>query len=99
MLMNQKKFDSMPKDLQEIIDRNSGKALSERFATAWDKAMDDARKATPAEGMVAIEATNYKAMQDAAAGVADAWAKEISEKGIDGKALVEGARNLSSTTR
>ncbi|MCM2332147.1 TRAP-type C4-dicarboxylate transport system, substrate-binding protein [Geopseudomonas sagittaria] len=99
MLMNQKKFDSMPKDLQEIIDRNSGKALSERFATAWDKAMDDARKATPAEGMVAIDAANYKAMQDAAAGVADAWAKEISEKGIDGKALVEGARTLSSATR
>jgi TRAP-type C4-dicarboxylate transport system substrate-binding protein len=99
MLMNQNKFNSMPKDLQEIIDRNSGPALNDRFATAWDKAMDAARNATPAEGLVAIDAAAYKTMQDATAGVADAWIKEISEKGIDGKALVEGARNLSSATR
>ncbi|MCQ4347058.1 TRAP transporter substrate-binding protein [Pseudomonas stutzeri] len=94
MLMNQKKFDSLPKDLQEIIDRNSGKALSDRFATAWDKAMDAARDATPAEGLVAIDPAAYKAMQDATAGVADAWIKDAS--GIDGKALVEGVRKLSS---
>ena len=99
MLMNQQKFDSLPKDLQEIIDRNSGPALNDRFATAWDKAMDSARSATPAEGLVAIDAAAYKGMQDATAGVADAWIKEISEKGIDGKALVEGARNLSSANR
>ena len=99
MLMNQQKFDGMPKDLQEIIERNSGKALSERFATAWDSAMDKARSATPATGLVAIDAANYKGMQDAAAGVADAWIKEVGEKGIDGKALVEGARKLSSTAR
>ena len=66
MLMNPKKFDSLPADLQAIIDRNSGKALLDRFSTAWDKALDNAREATPAEGIVAIEPAAYKAMQDAA---------------------------------
>ena len=99
MLMNPKKFDSLPADLQEIIDRNSGKALLDRFSTAWDKALDNAREATPAEGIVAIEPAAYKAMQDAASGVADAWVKEVSAKGIDGQALVDGARNLSSAAR
>ncbi|MCQ4346489.1 TRAP transporter substrate-binding protein [Pseudomonas stutzeri] len=99
MLMNQKKFDSLPKDLQEIVDRNSGKALSERFGSAWDKAMEAARNATPAEGLVAIDAATYQTMQDATAGVADAWIKEATAKGIDGKALVEGARTLSSAAR
>ena len=94
MLMNQKKFDSLPKDLQEVIDRNSGKALSERFATAWDIAMDKARDATPAEGLIAISAEDYKAMQAATAGVADAWIKDT--KGIDGKALVDGVRSLTA---
>ena len=99
MLMNPKKFDSLPADLQEIIDRNSGKALLDRFSTAWDKALDNAREATPAEGIVAIEPAAYKAMQDAASGVADAWVKEVSAKGIDGQALVDGARTLTSAAR
>ena len=99
MLMNQKKFDGMPKDLQEIIERNSGKALLDRFSTAWEKALDGARAATPAEGLVAIDAAAYKGMQNAAAGVADAWVKEVSAKGIDGQALVDGARNLTSASR
>ncbi|MBP9955919.1 MAG: TRAP transporter substrate-binding protein [Pseudomonas sp.] len=96
MLMNQKKFDGMPKDLQEIIDRNSGPALNDRFAAAWDKAMDSARSATPAEGLVAIDAAAYKGMQDATAGVAAAWAKDISSQGIDGQQLVDGVRSLSA---
>jgi TRAP-type C4-dicarboxylate transport system substrate-binding protein len=96
MLMNQKKFDGMPKDLQEIIDRNSGPALNDRFAAAWDKAMDSARSATPAEGLVAIDAAAYKGMQDATAGVAAAWAKDISAQGIDGQQLVDGVRSLSA---
>jgi len=99
MLMNQNKFNSMPKDLQEIIDRNSGPALNDRFASAWDKAMDDARKSTPADGMVAIDAPAYQTIQDAAAGVADSWAEDAAAKGIDGKALVEAVRTLSSASR
>ncbi len=99
MLMNPKKFDSLPADLQEIIDRNSGKALLDRFSTAWDKALDNAREATPAEGIVAIEPAAYKAMQDAASGVADAWIQDTGKLGLDGKALVEGVRSLSAATR
>ena len=99
MLMNPKKFDSLPADLQEIIDRNSGKALLDRFSTAWDKALDNAREATPAEGIVAIEPAAYKAMQDAASGVADAWIKDAGTQGLDGQALVDGVRSLSAAPR
>ena len=99
MLMNPKKFDSLPADLQAIIDRNSGKALLDRFSTAWDKALDNAREATPAEGIVAIEPAAYKAMQDAASGVADAWIKDAGTQGLDGQALVDGVRSLSAAPR
>jgi len=99
MLMNQRKFDSLPADLQAIIERNSGKALSERFGAAWDQTIETARNATPAEGLVAIDAEAYQAMQAAAAAVAGEWAAEASKKGIDGKALLEGARNLTSSAR
>lgn len=95
MLMNQKKFDSLPADLQAIIERNSGKALSERFATAWDKATDAALAATPATGLVSIDAKAYGEMQAASAVAVEQWVKEANDKGLDGQALVQDVRNLS----
>lgn len=97
MLMNQRKFDSLPKDLQEIIERNSGKALSERFAASWDKVMDSASKATPEGGLVPIEAAEYARMRAATAGVVEQWIKEANQKGLDGQALIDGVRALAGT--
>ncbi|WP_044870554.1 TRAP transporter substrate-binding protein [Pseudomonas sp. LFM046] len=99
MLMNERKFNSLPEDLRAIIERNSGPVLNQRFATAWDKALDDARTRTPSEQIVAIDESAYGAMRQAAAPVADAWAAAVTEKGLDGKALLEGARSLSSNAR
>ncbi|MFZ6045518.1 TRAP transporter substrate-binding protein [Pseudomonas sp. CR3202] len=96
MLMNPRKFDSLPEDLRAIIERNSGPALNERFATAWDSFLDKARNATPAEQMVAIDQPAYAAMREAASPLADAWAAELSDKGLDGPALLQGARKLSA---
>lgn len=99
MLMNERKFNSLPEDLRAIIERNSGPVLNERFATAWDKALDEARVRTPGKQMVAIDDSAYGVMRQAAAPVADAWAAATTEKGLDGKALLEGARTLSSNAR
>lgn len=99
MLMNQKRFDSLPADLREIIERNSGKALSERFASAWDTATDTAYQATPADGLVAIEAQDYARMQQTAAKAVEQWVAESKGKGIDGAALVEGVHRLSGLPR
>ena len=99
MLMNERKFNSLPEDLRAIIERNSGPALNERFATAWDSFLDKARAATPAEQMVTIDEPAYAAMRQAAAPLADAWAADASNKGLDGKVLLEGARTLSAQAR
>ncbi|MCL7462135.1 TRAP transporter substrate-binding protein [Pseudomonas sp. NW5] len=96
MLMNPKKFDSLPKDLQEIIERNSGDALNDLISGVWDQQMDASIKATPAEQIVPISADNYAAMQKAAEPVAQNWVKEVSAKGIDGAALLQGARDLAT---
>ncbi|MDT4810232.1 Solute-binding protein [compost metagenome] len=99
MLMNERKFNSLPEDLRAIVERNSGPALNERFASAWDKALDAARNQTPAAQLVTIEESAYGAMRQAAAPVADAWVAAATEKGLDGKALLEGARTLSTSAR
>ncbi|AOE85304.1 TRAP transporter substrate-binding protein [Pseudomonas sp. TCU-HL1] len=99
MLMNERKFNSLPEDLRVILERNSGPALNERFASAWDLFLDKARAATPTEQMVTIDASAYGAMKQAAAPVADAWAAAVTEKGLNGQALLDGARALSSQAR
>lgn len=97
LLMNQRKFDSLPADLQAIIERNSGKALSERFASAWDVATDKAHDATPAEGLVVLDQAAYGEMRQASESAVQHWISETDGKGLDGKALVEAVRSLAGS--
>ncbi len=99
MLMNKRKYDSMPDDLKGILDRHSGKALSERFGTAWDQAMGEALEAAPQGSVASIDDAAYQAMQQAAAKVPEAWAADMTDKGLDGHALVDGVRQLAGTER
>lgn len=96
MLMNEKKFASLPKDLQEILERNSGPALNNMISDVWDQHMEGAIKATPADQIVNISAENYAAMQKAAEPVAQNWVKEVAAKGVDGQALLQGVRDIAA---
>lgn len=99
MLMNKRKYDRLPDDLKAILDRNSGEALVERFGIAWDKAIAEAKQQVPADSIVPIADADYEAMKAAAAGVPDQWAKEASDNGVDGSALVDGVRKLVAGDR
>jgi TRAP-type C4-dicarboxylate transport system substrate-binding protein len=99
MLMNKRKYDRMPDDLKEILDRNSGKALSTRFGKAWDEEMTKAREASAQDSIVAIAASDYQAMQQAVVAVPEQWAEDATSKGLDGKALLDGVRSLSGAKR
>ena len=99
MLMNKRKYDSLAPDLKAILDRNSGKVLVERFASAWDQAITAARAGTPASTLFTIEPAAYQAMQQATAGVTAQWAADMDAQGLDGKALVDGVRKLSGGVR
>lgn len=96
LLMNQQRYDSLPADLKAIIDRHSGRALSQRFYEAWDVAMDAAIAATPAEQLIPIALSDYQAMQAATQPVIEQWIQDNSKNGIDGKALVDGLRQLTA---
>lgn len=99
MLMNKRKYEQLPDDLKAILDRNSGKALAERFGAAWDKAIAEAKQKVPADSIVPIADAEYQAMEAAVAAVPDQWAKEASDNGLDGAALVDGVRKLVAGDR
>lgn len=94
MLMNKQKFDRMPPELKEIIDRNSGDALVERFGAAWDRFTRDAKAAAAPDSIVPIEAGVYAEFQKAAEPVAKAWVEEASSRGIEAQQLLDAARKL-----
>jgi TRAP-type C4-dicarboxylate transport system substrate-binding protein len=99
MLMNKRKYDSLPVDLKEIVDRNSGKALSERFGKAWDEEVAKAQKAAKEGSVVALDAGAYEVIQRAAAPVTEQWIEEAGDRGLDAQALVSGLRRLAAQER
>jgi TRAP-type C4-dicarboxylate transport system substrate-binding protein len=50
-VMNPKKFEALPKDLQELIDKTTGPAMAERFGAALDNAEKAGRDYMVAKGV------------------------------------------------
>lgn len=94
MLMNKRKYDQMPADLKEILDRNSGDVLVQRFGIEWDKYTRAAKAAVPSESIIDIAPDEYLKMQQAAAGVSDDWVRDASRRGVDAQQLLDAVRTL-----
>lgn len=94
--MNKEKYESLPDDLKEIIDRNSGAEFS-RHAGAQMQA-DDAgpREAALDAGnnIITISEEEAEEWKAAAQSTIDQWVAEMDEKGIDGRALIARAKEL-----
>lgn len=99
VLMNKKKYDSLPADLKAVVDKHSGEALVARFGSVFDEVADDSRKRVAAQGnkIVTLGAAQIAALHQATTSVDEEWAKQVAEKGLDGKKLLAAARALSGT--
>lgn len=95
-VMNQKKYDSLPPELQKVIDANSGRETSAWVAAQFKAADAAGREAAVARGntVYQIAPEELAKWKEATAGVDDDWIKEISANGVDGKALYEDAQAL-----
>ena len=94
--MNKARYDSLPEDLRKVIDDNSGV-----FAADWaGKAMDagDAPGLKIAQdrgnNIIVLDAAETERWRQAAEPVYAKWLAEMTEKGIDGQALIDKARAL-----
>lgn len=94
--MNRRKYDALPVELRKVLDANSGMELTTRFARAFldgDVAGRDA--AIKAGGRFnTIPATELEKWRTLAQPVVDGWVKDVTDKGHDGKKLLEAARAL-----
>lgn len=96
LVMNKDKYDGLPADLQAVIDNNSGLDFSV-FAGTTQQAYDDPARAIAVERgneILTLDADQSAAWAEAAQPVYANWLAEMSEKGIDGQALIDEARVL-----
>jgi TRAP-type C4-dicarboxylate transport system substrate-binding protein len=96
LAMNQAKYDSLPADLKQVIDANSGAALSKTMGVQWDASAPPARKFAVDRGntFYVIPASELENWQKATANLPDEWVKDVSAKGQDGKMLLDSAKDL-----
>ncbi|GAA4001246.1 TRAP transporter substrate-binding protein [Comamonas faecalis] len=99
VLMNQRKYDSLPADLKAIVDKTTGDALVERFGAVWQSVNEDTLKRIQEQGneVITLDPAQTDALKQAARGVEDDWIKQMAGKKIDGKKLLDEARTLAGT--
>ena len=96
LAMNKDKYDSLPDDLKKVIDDNSGLEFSVFAGGTQEDSDGPARQAAVDRGnnivtLSAEETAEWKAVSQP---IYDEWVAEMTEKGIDGQALIDEARML-----
>lgn len=96
LAMNKQKFESLPEDLKQIIDENSGlefSAMAGRVMQEWD---GPGREAAVEQGNEIIELDQEEVARwvEASKPVIESWIAEMDELGYDGQMLVDRAREL-----
>ncbi len=96
LAMNKAKYDGLPADLKQAIDKNSGMKFAELAGNMWDDAgalvLDMGKKRGNA--ITSISAEEKARWIKATEPVTEAWIKQVKEKNLDGGKLIEQARAL-----
>ena len=101
VVMNKQKYDGLPADLKAIIDKTTGEVMVANFGEVFDDEANKARQKIAALGNKTTNLTpeEISAMKKATINVEDEWAKQVTEKGLDGKKLLANARQLTGTAK
>jgi TRAP-type C4-dicarboxylate transport system substrate-binding protein len=91
LLMNQKTWDSLPPDVQKIIEEESGEKGAVFYAQSHDGPVQDIKsKFTKAGVKISQLAPDERALwQEKAKAVWDKWVADMDAKGLPGKAVLE----------
>lgn len=98
LAMNKAKYESLPADLKEVIDRNSGIEVSRWVGNVMDAADLPAIEAARKRGntVLTLDEAETLRWKGAASKVADGWITEMKNRNIDGQALIRDAELLMS---
>lgn len=94
LLMNQKKFDSLPKDIQKLLEDSTGDKLIEKFAkvAAGFEVLGKTLQRASGGEVITLDAAETKRFQDVGERVEKRWVAEMKDKGIDGQKIVDAMK-------
>lgn len=96
LAMNKDRYESLPADLQQVIDDNSGLEFS-IFAGGTQADSDGPARAAAVDNgnsIVTVSGADLEAWRAVAQPIYDEWVADMESKGIDGQALIDEARAL-----
>ena len=94
--MNKEKYESLPQELKDAIDSQSGEEFSALAGKLMSAADAPAREIAVNAGNTIIELSPEEIQQwkDASAGIAPGWVEDMNGLGFDGQALLDQATAL-----
>lgn len=94
LAMNKDRYESLPDDLKQVIDENSGLEFSVFAGGTQADADGPAREVAVERGntIVTVSEEDAAAWRALAEPIYDAWVADMESKGIDGQALIDEAR-------
>lgn len=96
MTMNKKRYESLPADLRQVIDNNSGLTTSAWMGKTQQGNDPLGRKAAADRGntIITVSAADAQEFRRTAAVVETEWVLDMNKRGLDGTALRDSARKL-----
>jgi TRAP-type C4-dicarboxylate transport system substrate-binding protein len=101
LVMNEGKWNALPKDIQQAIMSVSGEAMSREAGRIWDDQQRMANEAFAASGMKTrvLEGADLEELRKRLAPIEDAWVREVAARGVDGKAALAELRREAAAYR
>lgn len=93
--MNKESYNSLPADLQAVIDANSGPETAAFLGRAWDKAAEDTRKQVAADGSHEINKVSdevFADLKERSKAIVQNWKDSAKAKGVDADAVLSTLR-------
>lgn len=96
LAMNKGKYESLPDDLKQVIDDNSGLEFSVFAGGTMADADGPSRQKAVDHGnnIITLDAEQTAVWQEASQPITAAWVADMESKGIDGQALLDEAQML-----
>ncbi len=96
--MNKEAYESLPEDLQKVIDDNSGIELAGHIGRLFDKSEATGRQAAVDEGnsFYTLTEEETRRWKEATRPVVQKWIEDMNDDGYDGERLFKKANDLIS---
>lgn len=95
ILMNKDKFDSLPADLQQLLEASFDEEMTANIGQMWmdfEKPGIELQEQSANSDVTELSETAMQDFNAAGQRVVDRWVIEMNEKGLNGQDIVDGAR-------